>query len=152
MKDFKATNTGNRIVINCATIKDVQALKNVILKELKNNPIGLQLEKNSQDLLQREIDFTGIIDFAKNTLIGIDTSQEFHDALYNCLKYCTYKTTYKIDESLFDNEQVPEAREDYYEIMFACVWENLRPFSKSLLSVLKTHLKLENFNQLLSAM
>lgn len=152
MKDFKATNTGNRIVINCATMKDVQALKNVILKELKNNPIGLQLEKNSQDLLQREIDFTGIIDFAKNTLIGIDTSPEFHDALYNCLKYCTYKTTYKIDESLFDNDQVPEAREDYYEIMFTCVWENLRPFSKSLLSVLKTHLKLENFNQLLSAM
>ena len=152
MKDFKATNTGNRIVINCATMKDVQALKNIILKELKNNPVGLQLEKNSQDLLQREIDFTGMIDFVKNTLIGIDTSPEFQDALYNCLKYCTYKTTYKIDENLFDNEQVPEAREDYYEIMFTCVWENLRPFSKSLLSVLKTHLKLENFNQLLSAM
>ena len=39
MKEFKATNTGNKVVINCATTKEVQRLKQVILNEIKKNPI-----------------------------------------------------------------------------------------------------------------
>ena len=152
MKDFKATNTGNRIIINCASMKEVQKLKNVILKELKNSPLGLKLDNNNEDIMQKEIDFTGLLDFVKNTLIGIDTSVEFEEAIFDCLKHCTYKTVYKIDETLFDNEQVPEAREDYYEIIWTCIEENLRPFSKSLLSVFKTHLKTANFVQMLNVM
>lgn len=141
MKEFNSANTSNSIRINCAPMKDVQRLKQVIFSELKKSPIGIKLANGDKSLLEKEIDFTGVIDFIKDTLIGIDTSEEFLDAVFACLSYCTYKKVYKIDEELFDREDVPEAREDYYEIIFACIEENLRPFIKSLISVWKTHIK-----------
>lgn len=141
MKEFKCENTGNTVVINCASMRDVQRLKQVIFNEVKKSPIGIKLVNGDKSLLEKEIDFTGVIDFIKNTLIGIDTSDEFMEAIYNCLQYCTYKKVYKIDEALFDNEAIPEARQDYYEIIFACIEENLRPFIQSLISTWKTHIK-----------
>lgn len=147
MKEFKATETGNAIVINCAPVKSVQRLKQVILNEVKKSPIGIKLVGGDKSLLEKELDFTGIVDFIKDTLIGIDTSDEFMEAIYDCLQYCTYKKVYKIDEALFDNEQVPEARQDYYEIIFACVEENLRPFIKSLISTWKTRINQGNLLQ-----
>lgn len=141
MKEFKCENTGNTVVINCASMRDVQRLKQVIFNEVKKSPIGVKLVNGDKSLLEKEIDFTGVIDFIKNTLIGIDTSDEFMEAIYNCLQYCTYKKVYKIDEALFDNEAIPEARQDYYEIIFACIEENLRPFIQSLISTWKTHIK-----------
>lgn len=152
MKEFKCTNTGNKVVINCAPMKDVQRLKQVIFNEIKKSPLGIKLASGENSFFEKEMDFTGVIDFIKNTLIGIDISEEFEEAIYNCLKYCTYKSTYKISPELFDNEQIPEARQDYYEIVFACVEENLRPFIQSLISVWKTHIKDGTFVQLLSTM
>ena len=81
-----------------------------------------------------------------------NSQEDFEEAIFNCLQYCTYKSTYKIDRDLFDNEQIPEAREDYYEIIYLCVEENLRPFIKSLISTWKTHIKGEKINQLLNIM
>lgn len=147
MKEFKCTNTGNAVVINTAPIKNVQRLKQVILNEVKKSPIGIKLVGGDKSLFEKELDFTGVIDFIKDTLISIDTSEEFLDAIFECLQYCTYKKMYKIDEALFDNETIPEAREDYYEIIFACVEENLRPFIKSLISTWKTRIKGENLLQ-----
>ena len=152
MKEFKAQNTGNRIVINCAPTKDVTRLKQVIFNEIKKSPIGIKLINGEGSFFDKEIDFTGVLDFIKNTLIGIDISEDFEEAIFNCLQYCTYKSTYKIDRDLFDNEQIPEAREDYYEIIYLCVEENLRPFIKSLISTWKTHIKGEKINQLLNIM
>jgi len=147
MKEFKAMSTGNSIVINCAPMKDVQRLKQVIFNELKKSPIGIKLVGGDKTLFEKEIDFTGVIDFIKDTLIGIDTSDDFEEAIYNCLQYCTYKKVYKIDRELFDREDIPEARQDYYEIIFACIEENLRPFIQSLISTWKTHIKDGNFIQ-----
>lgn len=141
MKDFKSSITGNRIVINCATMKEVQKLKQVILNELKSNPFSFKLKGSDSDVMEKDVDLSGIIEFIKNSLIGIDISDDFTNAIYDCLKHCTYKSTFKIDEALFDNPEVPEAREDYYEIIFACVEENLRPFMKSLSSMWKTHIE-----------
>ena len=152
MKEFKATNTGNKVVINCATTKEVQRLKQVILNEIKKNPIGIKLIGQGPSILEKELDFTGVLDFIKDTLISIDTSEAFQEAIYECLKYCTYKTVYKINEELFDNPEVPEAREDYYEIIVACIEENLRPFLKSLISTWKTHTDLTEYVQKLSIM
>lgn len=152
MKEFKATNTGNKIIINCAKTREVQRLKNVILKEMKKSPIGIKLTGGENTFFEKEMDFTGVIDFIKDTLISIETSDEFNEAIFECLKYCTYKTVYKIDEALFDNEQVPEAREDYYEIIIACLEENLRPFFKSLISMWKTHTNIVESIQKLSIM
>lgn len=147
MKEFNCTNTGNTVVINCAPIKSVQKLKNVILNEVQKSPIGIKLIGGDKSLFEKELDFTGVIDFIKNTLIGIDTSDAFSEAIFECLQYCTYKKVYKINEELFDNEAVPEAREDYYDIIVACVEENLRPFIKGLISTWKTHIKAENLLQ-----
>ena len=152
MKEIKSTQTGNMIVINCAPMKSVQRLKQVILNEVKKNPIGIKLVGGDKSILEKELDFTGVIDFLKDILIGIDTSDDFNEAIFECLQYCTYKKVYKIDEALFDNEAVPEARQDYYEIIYACVEENLRPFIQSLISTWKTHIKDGNLLQSLNIM
>jgi len=151
MKEFNATNTGNRVVINCASTRDVLRLKQVISKELIKHPIGLKVQEGGgKDLLDKDIDLSGIIEFIKNTLLALDGSEEFNEVVFECLKYCTYKSTYKIDLELFDNKAIPEAREDYYEIILACVEENLRPFLKSLVSTWKTHIQTGKIAQLLN--
>jgi len=132
MKDFKTQNTGARVVINPAPYKTVLNLKRVLLKEIKQNSIGLKITGNEENLLEKSLDFTGCIDFMKNVLIGADISEDVEIAIFDCLKYCTYNTTQKIDQDLFDNN--PESREDYYEIIISCIEENLRPFIKSLAS------------------
>ena len=147
MKEFTTQATGSTVIINCAPMKSVQKLKQVIFNEIKKSPIGIKLTGGENSLFEKEIDFTGVIDFIKDTLIGIDTSEAFNEAIYECLQYCTYKKVYKIDEALFDNEAVPEARQDYYEIIVACIEENLRPFVKSLISTWKTHIKEGKFIQ-----
>lgn len=152
MKEFKTTCTGNAVIINCATMKEVQRLKSVIFNEIRKSPIGIKLIGGETSLFEKEMDFTGIFDFIKNTLIGIDTSEEFNDAIFDCLKHCTYKKVHKITEELFDNEAVPEARQDYYEIIFACIEENLRPFIQSLISTWKTHIKDGKLAQLFGTM
>lgn len=136
MRDFKATNTGNRVVINSASMADVKRLKLAILTEIRKSPLGIKLVGKTDDILEKEISFDGAIDFIKNTIIGLDTSEAIDSAVNACLEYCTYKTTYRINEALFDD--LKEAREDYYEIVFACIEENLRPFIKSLVSMWKT--------------
>lgn len=151
MKEFKAANTGNKVKINCASTKDVLKLKQVIAKELIKHPIGLKLQEGGgKDLFERDIDLSGIIEFIKNTLLSLDGSDEFNEVVFECLKYCTYKDVYKIDLELFDNKTVPEAREDYYEIILTCVEENLRPFLKSLVSTWKTHIQTGKIAQLLN--
>ena len=131
MKDFKTQNTGARVVINPAHYKKVVNLRKVLLKEIKQNSIGLKLTGN-EEVLEKTLDFSGVLDFIKNVLIGADTSEEVENAIFDCLSYCTYNTTLKIDQDLFDKE--PEAREDYYEIIISCIEENLKPFIKSLVS------------------
>ena len=154
MKEFKATNTGNKVIINCAPTKDVLKLKEVIFQEIIKHPLGLKLKEkqNNINLLEKEIDMIGLIDFIKNTLLSIDTSEEFIDAVFECLKYCTYKSTYRIDMDLFDNKSVPEAREDYYEIILVCVEENLRPFAKGLISMWNNLISTKKIDQLLNLM
>lgn len=152
MKEFTTTNTKTKVVINCAPMRDVQRLKQVIFNELKKTPIGIKLINNDGSFFDKELDFTGVLDFVKDVLIGIDTSSDFEEAIFNCLQYCTYKTVWKIDRELFDNDKVPEAREDYYEILYMCVEENLAPFIKSLISTWKTHIKGDKFTQMLNIM
>lgn len=154
MKEIKCTNTGNKLIVNCAPTRDVLRLKEVILKELIKHPLGIKLKENQGDLklLEKEVDMVGLLDFIKNTVLSIDTSEEFNEAVFNCLKYCTYKTTYRIDMDLFDNTSVPEAREDYYEIILVCIEENLRPFAKSLISMWKMLVSTGKLDQLLSLM
>lgn len=133
MLEFNATITGKRVVINCATFKEVLALKKALLNELSRQPLGLKVLNSSASFLEKELDFTDCIDFLKNTLIGVDTSIEVETAIFECLKHCTYDNTNRVDAELFD--RIPEARADYYEIIIKCIEENLKPFIKSLASL-----------------
>lgn len=157
MLDFKCKNTDNRVVINEAPFKDAIALKNALLSELVKYPLGLKLvnmlqtgnKDVFQNFLNKELDFTECFDFLKNVLISSDVSEDLNNKLFNCLKYCTYNTMYKIDDNLFD--EVKDARLDYYEIIFACVRVNLYPFFKSLVSELSKYLNLVEMKSILNA-
>ena len=134
MKDFITKNGQKRVVINCATMQEVIELKREILKQIKDHKIGSDLiSGNAKDLLEKDINIGQIIDFFKNVLISMDVSQELENAIYKCLSHCTYDTVHVINMDLFDNI-CPDARQDYYEIIIACIEENLKPFMKSLAS------------------
>lgn len=135
MIEITTQNGQKRLRINCATTKEVKELKRVILKELTKHPLGLKLLGNDKDFLDKEVDFSGVLEFIKNVVISIDTSEEFDSAIYACLSHCTYDNTRAVNEQLFDDNET--AREDYYEIVFACIEENLKPFIKSLVSMWK---------------
>ena len=137
MREFVTTNGKKRVVINPATIRDVKYLKNALLTEIKNYPLGLKLLGNTSDVLDKQIDFSEMVDFIKNVIISADTSEAVENAINQCLKCCTYDSTRVINEDLFND--VKEAREDYYEIIFACIEENLRPFIQSLASGVKKY-------------
>lgn len=156
MLDFKAKNTGNRVVINEADFKTEIDLKNVILKEVQKYPVGVKLvsalrnRQSANDFIQNaDIDLSSILDFLKNCLIGIDTNDDIMAVIWKCLSLCTYKTTYRIDDKLFD--EVKEAREDYYEIVAKCLECNLRPFLKSLQSEFSILFQIVGDNPILNA-
>ena len=83
MKEFNATNTGNRVIINIASLSEVNKLKNIITKELTKSPLGVKIVGNNKDLMDANVDITGLIDFLKNFLLGLDGNEEFEDYLMN---------------------------------------------------------------------
>ena len=137
MLEFTTENTGAKVVINVASMKQATNLKNVILKEIIKNPLGLKLKETAEvkSALEKELDISDLLDYLKNTVIGIEISEEFNNAIFDCLSKCTYDMK-RITLDIFDD--IPKAREDYYEILFKCAEENLRPFIKSLASRWKT--------------
>ena len=136
-KEFKG-QSGKRIVINIASFKESAQLKACIAKELLTQNIDLG---NADSLagLKDELNNSvpKLLNTAKNLLLSCEVSEEFNKALFNCLQHCTYDGI-QITEELFDPHCKPEAREDYYTIVFECIKENILPFFKGLLSKLKT--------------
>ena len=124
------TKNGNVVVlINPAPFKDACNLKKAVVKGLTGKELGLD-NVNFLDLK---------VDSILHLLADIDTSDEFERAVMECLNCCLYDKggkNIKITPQLFDD--IPTAREDYYEIITKCVEENLRPFWKSLVSEFKT--------------
>ena len=134
--EFKTQNGNIAVEIIPASFKDASNLKKAITKGL----VGSHLLDgvNTANLMDIKID--SII----QVLVNIDTSDEFEKAVQECLKCCIYDkgvNNLKITPQLFDD--IPAAREDYYEIITKCCEENLRPFFKSLVSEFKIR-----FNQL----
>lgn len=129
-KEFKGEN-GARIVINLASFKEATALKKAIEKELLKTEV--KLDAKSLQEINEKYSMIEFINIAKNFIFSCETSDEFERVLFDCLKHCTYDSI-QIKEQLFDD--VPEAREDYYIIVFECIKENVLPFFKSLPSKL----------------
>ena len=128
--EFLTQNTNVNIEIKPASFKDASNLKKAVAKGLIGKDLGF-----NNSLLDIKID--SILQL----LVDIDTSDEFEKAVMECLKCCLYDKggkNLKITPQLFDD--IPEAREDYYEIVTKCCEENLRPFFKSLASEFKTRL------------
>lgn len=121
------TQNGNVVIeIKPASFKEAVNLKKAVAKGLTGKNI---LNADASNLMDIKLD--SILQL----LVDIDTSDEFESAVMECLKCCIYDKggkNLKINALLFDD--IPEAREDYYEIITKCCEENLRPFLKSLVS------------------
>lgn len=103
--------SGANIVINAAPWKDAKELKRAIEQQVSLNGIDITKETDIASLLLR-----------------IDGSDLVENALWPCLIRCT-RNDEKITMQTFDSL---EARKDYYEIVIACVKENLSPLVESL--------------------
>ena len=129
--EFTTQNGQVVIEIKPASFKEASRLRRAIAKGLTGKDLGFGA-----------VSFTDIkIDSIFQLLLDIGTSEEFEESVLECLKCCIYDKggkNLKINAQLFDD--IPEAREDYYEIVTKCCEENLRPFLKSLVSEFKTRL------------
>lgn len=130
--EFTTTNGKAEVKIEAASFKDAVNLKKTAMKALKDAGLvdGLNINIGEN---------TNILNKLSEVLLNLDTSEEFETAVFGCLKYCIYDfmgKNIKITPLLFDD--IPEAREDYYEIVTKCCEENLRPFFNSLVTELKT--------------
>lgn len=129
--EFITQNGNVAIEIKSASFKEACNLKKAVAKGLTGKDLGF----GNTSLMDIKLD--SILQL----LVDIDTSDEFEKAVMECLKCCIYDKggkNLKITAQLFDD--IPEAREDYYEIVTKCCEENLRPFFKSLVSEFKTRL------------
>lgn len=134
MDEFVTKNSKKTVKIIPASFKDAVALKKEMLKSLKDAGIikGITLDS------LKNLEVADIINSVATLLISMDISETFDNALFNCLKVCIYDNKHSITQQLFDD--IPELKEDYYEIVSKCCEVNLRPFFKSLVSELSTRL------------
>lgn len=131
--EFLTTNGNVNVKINIASFKEVADLKKAALKALQDVEIIKDSNLNIEGLKNQNP-----IKIITDLIINFDTSKDFEDALFACLKSCVYDAggkNLKINAQLFDD--IVEAREDYYEIAAKCVEVNLTPFFKSLVSACK---------------
>ena len=119
------TQAGKQVVINYAGFKDACELKRQVGIEL------LKVNVNIDDLINKELDSKSINTF-KNLLFTIDSSKEIEDCLFRCLSRSLYNNS-KITRELFEDKEVVH---EYYDIMIACMRENLSPFFEKQFAVL----------------
>lgn len=124
MAEFESA-TGADVNIRIAPFADAMALKSAITRELSKTGIDLEGISAESDVLE-------FVDPVVKAVLALDSSPDVYAALFSCLKRCTYNGE-KITEQTFEKA---EARKDYYEIVFACIKENLLPFFEGLLSKL----------------
>lgn len=120
--EFTSKN-GAKVVINHADFEDAMDLQSSILKEASKAEFSLEGVDMSSD-----IDFSGLIKAG----MSVAGSKEVREIIFKCLVRCTYNGD-KITKQVFEN---PEARKDYYEVVIACLKENLLPFFGGLISQL----------------
>jgi hypothetical protein len=122
--EFRTAN-GVEVKINMADFITSMKLKKSVVDALRDSDIDIS-----------SIDFndikSGAIDSIVQAILAADSSVEVEGALFKCLERCLYGNN-KITRDTFEPV---EAREDYYEIVIACLKVNLLPFFKPLLSKL----------------
>ena len=120
------TENGAEVMIKEADFISSLKLKNAVLKAIKDSGVDIakiDLEKITVGSLEPLIAI----------VLSADTSDDVQSAIFKCLLRCTYNKE-KITESVFEKTA---ARKDYYEIVIACLKENLSPFFESPILKLK---------------
>jgi len=112
--EFKAPS-GAKVIINPADFKDSIDLKSAITGEIAKSTIDIDLSDLTQE--------TDITDIVKLFMV-LDSSPSVYNAVFKCLVRCTHNGE-KITELTFDDVN---NRQDYYEIVFHCIKENLSHF------------------------
>ena len=125
--NFITQNGQKDVVINAASFKDAANLRKAVMKSIVESNFASGLNKGAFE----NVELSTLLDTGLKLILNTDMSNLFEQSIFECLKICTYDGK-KITQQLFDD--MPEAREDYYEIVSKCCEENLRPFFKSLVS------------------
>lgn len=125
MTEF-TTKTGATVVINPAPFDDAIDLKSAIQRELAKTQLKFDMSMLKD--VDAEVDVAPLI----NAAMTVDSSKEVNAALFKCLGRCTYNSQ-KIVKATFEPV---EARSDYYEVIGACMKENVGPFFSGLASLL----------------
>lgn len=133
--EFITQNGQKEVVINIASFQNASNLRKAVMKSIIESNFAKGLDKGALDSLN----FSSLLDIGLKLILNADTSDTFEKTVFDCLKVCIYDGNHKITSQLFDD--IPEAREDYYEIVSKCCEENLRPFFKSLVSEFQTRMK-----------
>lgn len=98
--------SGAEIVISSASWGETTALRRAINQHISE---GLTSDANVMQLA-----------------LKVESSKEVYDAVFSCLSRCTYNGS-KITEATFEDEN---ARQDYLDIVCACIDKNMEPFKK----------------------
>lgn len=132
MNSFKGSSSGAEIKINPAPFADAMALKNAILKSVSKSGINLdRLDVNKIDM-NMEIS-SDVLNSLISAVLNVDSSDEVNRCVFKCLERCSYNSE-KITLETFEDES---ARGDYYQIVFEVIRENINPFFKGAVSMLK---------------
>lgn len=128
------TKLGATLVIRPADFEDAMHLQSVLLTNMSKADMNMEIgEGFSTD---------NIAEFLP-VLFKVGGSKEIHDAVFACLKKCTYDGN-KITKALFDDFEI---RGDYYEILIECAKFNCSVFFANLLSGLSTVLPKQTEHQ-----
>lgn len=131
-KDFTLAS-GKTLTINIANFGTAIQLSQALLKCIKN--AGIKLDKESIT----NIDFSNIVEspFLINALVQaiLDAFTDAHiDAVFwEMAKKCTYDGL-RVTEELFNNSI--DARQDFYQVKFLILKENVLPFFPKLRTTL----------------
>lgn len=106
--------TGNKLKITLGTFEESKKLYQAIMDECKAVKIEFTKEMN--------------VDLMKNMLFTLMSSKKIEDALWVCMRRCTYNDE-KITTDIFEDVN---ARADYFDVCFEVAKENVNPFLKSL--------------------
>ncbi len=131
VKECTTVNGNAELILNEATFADCIILQSAIMEEAKK----LKIDIGDMDISLNVSSISNLLDNIKDLFFGLMTSDKFDRIIFKCLASCTYNGI-KITKQLFDD--MPEARQDYYQIIKECVEINLNPFLKSLTSQLST--------------
>lgn len=129
--EFITQNGQKNVLISPASFKDASNLRKAVMKSIVESNFASGLDKGAFE----NVELSTLLDTGLKLILNTDISNLFEQSVFECLKICTYDGK-KITQQIFDD--LPEAREDYYEIISKCCEENLRPFFKSLVTEFQT--------------